>query len=87
LINNKPFARLKDAADYFNVRTATILKHLDSKLAIKRKGTLVYTFSKELDSKLKAELLDSKIGVALTRYFMRRATRDARRATRDAQKV
>ncbi len=70
LINNQPFAHLKDAADYFNVRPATILKHLDSKLATKRKGVLVYTFSKELDSGFKAKLLTSKTtGVALTRHF------------------
>lgn len=70
LINNKPFDHLKDVADYFNVRPVTISKHLDTKLAINRKGLLVYTFSKELDSKLKAELLANvTTGLALTRYF------------------
>ena len=70
LINDRPFAHLKSAADYFNVRPATILKHLDSKLATKRKGVLVYTFSKELDSEFKSKLLISKTtDVALTRHF------------------
>ena len=45
---------------FFNVRPATIFNHLDSKLATRRQGTLIYTFSKELDFKLKAELLTRK---------------------------
>jgi len=70
LINQKPFLHLKDVAYYFNVRPSTIAKHLDTNVATGRRGLLVYTFTRELDSKLKVQLLLSKTTkIALTRYF------------------
>ena len=45
---------------FFNLRPATIFNNLDINLAKSRQGTLIYTFSKELDFKLKAELLTRK---------------------------
>ena len=45
---------------------------MDTRLAVKRNGVLVYIFSKELDSALKTELLASSgvnINLALTRHF------------------
>lgn len=54
---SKTFPSLAKAGGYFNVRSKTILSHLDTKIATKKGSTLVYFFSYELTDLLKKELL------------------------------
>lgn len=49
LINNSPFTTLKDIFNYFSMRLyRDIARHLDTELATKKGGKLVYFFSKEI---------------------------------------
>ena len=57
LINNEPFSSISDTAGYFNVDYRTILRHLDTKLATKLNKISVYFLKKEINSKLKMELM------------------------------
>ena len=68
LINNAPFARLVDAAAFFNATGSSITRHTDTEKATKRKGILVYFFSKELNLELRAKL-KGEVNIALSRYF------------------
>jgi hypothetical protein len=68
LINNAPFARISDAAAYFNVTGKCIAGHTDTEKATKRKGILVYFFSRELNLELRAKL-KGELNIALSRRF------------------
>jgi hypothetical protein len=57
LINNEPFSSISDTADYFYVNYRRITRHLDTKFATKQNKTSVYFFKKEINSKLKMELM------------------------------
>nr|YP_009364349.1 hypothetical protein [Ophiocordyceps sinensis]ARF03363.1 hypothetical protein [Ophiocordyceps sinensis]QDH07238.1 hypothetical protein [Ophiocordyceps sinensis] len=49
LMNNSPFTTLKDILNYFNIRLyRDIARHIDTELATKKGGKLVYFFSKEI---------------------------------------
>lgn len=53
LINNSPFTTLKDILNYFNMRLyRDIARHLDTGLATKKGGKLVYFFSKEISKEM-----------------------------------
>lgn len=56
LINNSHFTSMQKAADYFNVVYTTIARHLDTELATKQGGQLVYFFSKEISEEIKDKL-------------------------------
>jgi hypothetical protein len=60
LINNTPFLSISDAAAYFKVNYRTISRKLDTKKATYQDGSLVYFFKKEIDSKLREELMAGK---------------------------
>lgn len=60
LINHSPFISISDAAAYFKVNYRTISRNLETKKATYQDGTLVYFFKKEIDSKLKEELMTGK---------------------------
>jgi hypothetical protein len=57
LVNNSPFSSLLSAANHFKVNYRTISRHLDTKLASSQNKTLVYFFTKEINSIVKSELL------------------------------
>lgn len=57
LINNSPFITLKDVLNYFNMRLyRDIARHLDTELATKKGGRLVYFFSKEISEEMRDKL-------------------------------
>ena len=72
LINNSPFSSLINAANYYNINYRTINRHLDTKLATVQNKTLVYFFSKEPNSEVKAELLrkPTRVGYARTEIWV-----------------
>lgn len=45
---------MQEAANYLNINYRTIQSHLDTKLAISRKGQWIYFFSYELSDGLKS---------------------------------
>lgn len=59
LIEDSPFSSLLAAARYFNIDYRTISRHLDTKKATNQNKTLVYFFSEEISSTLRAELLNN----------------------------
>ena len=71
LINGLPFSSLKSAVSYFNINYRTINRHLDKKLATTQNKTLVYFFSKELDSATRNELLKNSVKAPYNRSEIR----------------
>lgn len=67
LINNSPFSSLLSAANHFKVNYRTISRHLDTKLASSQNKTLVYFFTKEINSIVKSELLKNTSRAHYTR--------------------
>jgi hypothetical protein len=48
---------MQQAANYFNVMYTTVARHLDTELATKQGGQLVYLFSKEISEDMRNKLL------------------------------
>lgn len=67
VVNGLPFPSLKSAASYFNISYRTVNRHLDSKLATTQNKTLVYFFSKELDSATRDYLLKNPVKASYNR--------------------
>jgi hypothetical protein len=47
---------MQKTADYFNIDYRTVLRHLDTKLATKQNGQLLYFFSSKLPEEVLIEL-------------------------------
>lgn len=64
LIKDSAFASMQKTADYFNINYRTVLRHLETKLATKQNGQLLYFFSSKLPEEvliLKINLLELKM--------------------------
>lgn len=59
LINGLPFKSKREVCSYFNVTYTTLVRHLDTELATKKGGKLVYIFSKEISPEMLDKLKNS----------------------------
>ena len=57
LINGTPFPSINKCTEYFKVDSRSIVNNMDTKLAVVKKGLIIYFFSNEISKELKHKLL------------------------------